>query len=43
VSSWKEPLSKFYRELFSGKSLLFIFPGDAPRWKQIQEPSRPVR
>jgi hypothetical protein len=43
VSSWSEPLSEFYRGLFSGKSLLFIFPRDAPLWKQIQEPSRPVR
>ena len=43
VSSWNEPLSKFYQGLFSGKSLLFIFPKDAPSWKPIQEPGRPTR
>jgi hypothetical protein len=43
VSSWNEPLSKFWRELFSEKSLLFIFPEDAPAWRQIQERDRPVR
>jgi hypothetical protein len=43
VSSWNEPLSKFWQKLFSDKSLLFIFPREAPLWKEIQEPNRPVR
>ena len=43
ASSWNEPLSKSYQGLFSGESLLFVFPKDAPLWKEIQEPSRPVR
>ncbi len=42
ASSWKTPIPKFYRRLFSDDALLFVFPREAPLWKEIQDPSRPL-
>lgn len=39
--SRKEPLSPFYQKLFQEQGLVFVFPREAPLWKEIQEPSRP--
>jgi hypothetical protein len=43
VSSWKTPLSEFYKGMFTPETLHFVFPANAPVWKQVQEPGRPVR
>ncbi len=43
ASSWGLPLPTFYRTLFSDEALIFVFPREAPRWKEIQDPGRPVR
>lgn len=43
ATSHDEPLSKFYQQLFAAKSLVFIFPDEAPLWKEIGEPDRPLR
>ena len=42
ASSWGMPLPAFYRRLFTEEGLLFMFPQEAPVWKEIQDPSRPV-
>lgn len=43
VTSWHEPLSPAYKPLFTGELLLFKFPKQAPDWKEIQDPSRPLQ
>ncbi len=41
--SWREPIAKNFASLFNGDTLVFTFPGEAPKWKLIQEPGRPVK
>jgi len=43
VTSYKAKLPKFYAEIFAPSTLHFVFPKQAPEWKQIQEPGRPVQ
>jgi hypothetical protein len=42
ASSWGRPLPPFFRAVFKGDVLLFVFPQIAPAWEEIQEPERPV-
>ncbi len=42
-SSWATPLPRFYASMFSPDTLHFVFAEEAPAWKKIQEPGRPVR
>jgi hypothetical protein len=42
ATSYGSPLPVFYKNLFAGESLVFIFPKAAPNWKKIQDPGRPV-
>ena len=43
ASSWGRPLPAFYRKVFKDEMLLFVFPKEAPSWKEIQEPEQPVQ
>ncbi|MCO8121123.1 hypothetical protein NHH03_05185 [Stieleria sp. TO1_6] len=43
VTSYKKPLPKFYKTLFSPDTLHFAFPSKAPQWKPIQSPGAPVQ
>ena len=43
VMTYRQPLSDFFRKLFSHDALVFIFPREAPQWQPIQDPGRPVR
>ncbi|MBS0261270.1 MAG: hypothetical protein JSS02_04880 [Planctomycetes bacterium] len=43
VMSRNEKLSPFYQSVLARDALVFIFPRDAPVWRQIQEPERPVQ
>jgi hypothetical protein len=43
ATSYKTAFPKFYAEMFAPATLHFIWPEQAPQWKQIQEPGRPVQ
>lgn len=43
VMTYRQSLSAFFRPLFSGDAMVFVFPREAPEWQTIQDPGRPVR
>lgn len=43
ASSWGHQLPPFYQQVFKEDVLLFVFPREAPTWKEIQSPEVPVR
>ena len=43
VLSYREPVAELYRGMYIDSTLVFRFPKKAPEWREIQDPSRPVR
>ncbi len=42
ATSWSAPIPPFFRKLFTDKAMVFVFPQDAPSWREIQDPGRPL-
>ena len=43
VTSSGTQLPKFYARMFAPETLLFVFPAQAPQWREIESPGAPVQ